>query len=1052
MKKKYKLLIVILSIFSFLLNVDAAGFSGDGKKFGGSGGGTAGTCKGGYCLAQAAILKFTIVDVSTGNLIPKAYGIMKYEENRTYMNYFANSNEDGYGSSRGMILADGTYSYGAYDINNFQLLPAFSSISNIIPKSVSMLNFDVQNLKRAVIQNYNTCSENSTDCIITNEYANIVTNMMKTAGLIRNEVTSISDGLNNAEKAMISNLRMLIEPLYTFRRNDNAAYIFATTKAAAMMIDDSKYRAGNPYLGTYVDHMYNNLIAKEQVGNAINNYPGGYPIYPASQSANQLAALRNGNDGAGYAIVKLLYTLEPTVNKCVITKDASGNILYYDSLGGAYDNDASGVNFEYFIGDCGCEVTYDSIYFPELTRTNEIFGSIYDNKCPGRTNVCTYVEKYGRYTFYGISGERLSSYNAFIDSCTCSNPNVEALKDRYSSNYADKCILSDSESASSDLRVCSGSQKKYELSYSKTESINEYCGTTCEEVVELDNVVTKDYYDNNVFTAGKYYELPGMLESDTAANRLSVTGTKSCTATINYVDWYNTYLRLLNTVRNAYNDYMGFDDCTYSSGDCRCDEDGNCDTRHRYNCRYLSTEVNSSVKPAELRAGRWASDYHSYCGYDGFDSDEAYAYNSYSRAVMSLNNHLTKLGNCNIDIKERGTTDTEFYTFESELEYHYQQIYKKVDDEENKEVWNEQRKTIIGDVNETDEKLTKYVSDYNTEVTNIASGITSRTGNESDYKPTSSSHYTNGVSESTSSSTFLEVKDEGTVNKEDNTAQTYTRKVQYKFYYRPSVKKYVDTLTGKISSVQSDLVSPSLLGYVYDLDVSAKATNSSSSNNSYYKFTALGDSSEGKVNGVIFDWFDSRGQDNKLKRVCSYKISNDVVCENLEMCVNYRMVDSNEIDPNGRLLNNDGSLKSHTNTNGFGNWRDVKGVAVYNKLKETDTFNPNNIEYSFTLNSATIQGIKDYNEITNYDSIVDESLLDCDDLGNQCESTFLTKLAAGDYGHSVNANLEGRLKWKYLIYNSSTNKWYIDEDNKDETEYINLLTSTTKYKDEGVTP
>jgi hypothetical protein len=166
------------------------------------------------------------------------------------------------------------------------------------------------------------------------------------------------------------------------------------------------------------------------------------------------------------------------------------------------------------------------------------------------------------------------------------------------------------------------------------------------------------------------------------------------------------------------------------------------------------------------------------------------------------------------------------------------------------------------------------------------------------------------------------------------------------------------------------------------------------------------------------------------------------------------MVDSREIDPNGRLddsytINLDGT------TNGFKNWRNVKGETVYNDMKAADTFNPSYLEYSFTLDSKTINNIREYNKTASYDKIDANSLLVCNDNGNECESKFITDLSTGAYGTTVNATIDGRENWKYLLYSSSRG-WYIDELRKgtiSDTQYNNWLNDpNSNYNNEGVTP
>jgi len=260
-----------------------------------------------------------------------------------------------------------------------------------------------------------------------------------------------------------------------------------------------------------------------------------------------------------------------------------------------------------------------------------------------------------------------------------------------------------------------------------------------------------------------------------------------------------------------------------------------------------------------------------------------------------------------------------------------------------------------------------------------------------------------------------------------------SRKRNFASSYEPSLPKYVDTLTGIISSDSTKLENPILIkgkikDNVYDTHYTAiKKVN----NKNYYEFTSLGDNNE------IYDYYIgntplSSGDPEKLKRYCEYEITNDLFecTSNTECKLNivYRSVDPSNIDPNNRL--NSGK--------GFSNWKTTNAQVVKKKIEEDaktkDTYSPENLEYSFTLDSATIAAIKKSNKedkITNqsiYDRW-DKSSYSCTE-GNKCESTFISNANGvdgntGSIGIKFGTNFNGREKWKQIT-SIGGNKYTID--------------------------
>ena len=234
------------------------------------------------------------------------------------------------------------------------------------------------------------------------------------------------------------------------------------------------------------------------------------------------------------------------------------------------------------------------------------------------------------------------------------------------------------------------------------------------------------------------------------------------------------------------------------------------------------------------------------------------------------------------------------------------------------------------------------------------------------------------------------------------------------------------------------------LGYGYDTDASAIAK---SDNNTYYSFTKLG-----AIDKKIFNKFKTG---NEIKRYCTYEITNEIIegCEDgscdSKLDIVFRIVDPKNLDPNGRL----------GTTKGFKNWNNIKGQTVLSTIQSEDTFNPDNLEYSFTLDSATIKKIREYDancdasgecdpiKYSSTDKSYSELL--CNEDGNECTSGFITELtkSSGAFGKSVATNTDGRDNWKYLIYDNSTNKWSIEEKKAGKVSFSSLI---AQYKSLGV--
>ena len=210
--------------------------------------------------------------------------------------------------------------------------------------------------------------------------------------------------------------------------------------------------------------------------------------------------------------------------------------------------------------------------------------------------------------------------------------------------------------------------------------------------------------------------------------------------------------------------------------------------------------------------------------------------------------------------------------------------------------------------------------------------------------------------------------------------------------------------------------------------INVDATATKKANNNYtFIYTKLG------YDNDIYNYFLSKKEITSvdgvnrvsslddLKRSCTYGTVNDLLCipntEDLVCGTNgkvstkilFKIVDSDNIDPNGRITDED-------KTNGYKNWENKLDVLI--SLQDEDTFNPENIEYSFDLDSAAIKKIREYNDTL--DSYGDYTGYECDSNGNFCKSSFITTVTNGGYLNSYNFDkpfakiVTGRKEW--MVY------------------------------------
>lgn len=1001
MKKFFILIITFILLFSNnSINVNAAaGFSGSGSASGYSGaysGSSSGECKG-WRLNLSPIILFSLVDISDDTILTRLNSYYMINTIGTYDDAFYG--KPGYTNNHGAEKIVGAV--GSTDGDKFQQFPSEISFSNgtlqndIIPNETgSFLNFDVSGLKKSIMKNDNE---------ITDSYKKIVIYMLEQT--FGNEIANESLTLEQINQNMytnngkeLGNYRIFIEPVYALQEKCSTKYSFMTTKAIA-----SSIKSGENYK-VYISSLYNNLYSDEVVGSL--NKDGYISPVTENEYKNYLA---NPNHGAGYAVVRLSYDI-PEVKSCIIEKNEDGDIVFYDSLGGEYLDDDAGDNLEHFIQSCGCDKINSSTYKTEILDS-ETKTTILNNNCLYR--YCESESKDGIFNYYGKLGEKIGDYESFLNSCGCDNEKVIELSmaETFTEIYNNLCDASVYDNYTSNISKCEGGTDNYKVTnkYNIALEDNKYCTFECEEEINIDNMVSKDYYDNNPFTAGLYYILPGMEESKAASSEsLSVTGTKYCKVEIKYDNWYQDYEDKLKRLKYYYNEALAYSGMTCETGGCCESNEGVCTSYYQVCTKKYREYINvAGSNPLKFKINLVESiNNYTYCPVSDDTPEKIAKYNKekYTEYRNRISILVNKLKNCykkSDSILKSKDKDSVYYKFNSEINYNYEQKYTKFGN-----VWNYDRASKIGNINQNDQVLAKYKSNYNNVVDLNDIEVREETTDKSKYLDKTTSDY------------LIDVVNTETIrngNKIDD--QQYYRKVSYKYYYRPSIMKYIDTYNADISDDFSSLLNPIKLGYFYDLDVTAITSDN---NNTSYVFTKLGDDNK------IYNYYYNRGEISKLERKCTYKITNDLIkCDgnNCKLSVMYRSVDPSEIDPNDRILDDD---------KGFSNWKDDKGRVIKTKIendaKEDVTYSPENLEYSFTLDSATIKAIREYNIGKKYSDYIG---FKCDSDGNECKSDFISNANAidgikGEVGIEFGTSINGRNTWKIYTKDNLTGKYYID--------------------------
>lgn len=659
-------------------------------------------------------------------------------------------------------------------------------------------------------------------------------------------------------------------------------------------------------------------------------------------------------------------------------------------------------------------------------------------ECAPPTNSC--VKQDGNYI---CRDGNVCTFDRFIDEseCGCALVDVISLNSSQLTSYNNKCSLVPTETFTSSLNHCSTESTMGENTitheYKKlVNSGNTYCSISCKEEIK-----TKSFTDVFSTMAGKYFEL---------ASYPTLTSSKSCEVEVSHKKWKTDYVNLLNDQLKAVNKKMkdyAVDHGIYDTRTITCSCGEECTTSGtRYYYRYNKYKYNSSSNTitSEVETNSYIT---GNCGNDkpSINTPEENDLIIGTKKT-ALNNHFTKLKDCNKHLNNLGSS---YYIFNGDLHFYYEQTYSSIE-EGGVISYNVLRRNDNKPDGEDDDSRFKitpksdegYINGY-------------KEDNTTNYRDTSYINDTYGyASVGSVGNTSITTSEENIGSYVSANTYKINRIRNYASSYNPSIKKYTEPLTGIISSVSTSLVSPIELGEVYDTSVFAVAKTD---NIDYYEFKTLGDNNEIAIAA-------STDSSISLKRYCEYEIKNDVICEDLEMCINYRMVDSNRIDPNNRLIDSSNNIVAYEInpsgiSNGFKNWRNIKGQKTKEKIETEDTFNPSNLEYSFKLDSKAIKTIRDFTNgcdlgvcdelnARDYNNITHPYLkLQCNERGNECISAFITELNkdSGYFGSKIATNIDGRKKWSYLIHDETYNTWEIKVFDKDELDIATFDSLKTRY-------
>lgn len=581
-----------------------------------------------------------------------------------------------------------------------------------------------------------------------------------------------------------------------------------------------------------------------------------------------------------------------------------------------------------------------------------------------------------KYTIYSTCGSNKST------SATFKTQNSTGKDDVSNKAVVENSVITTHTYSSENKDFTSGTV----MHGNKSFKINQFCSLRCTEEFKF-------YYPTTFETvkSGTYFNLLSYPE---------IRSSFTCVEKFSKDDLDNAYENQKKNEIKAYVNWKNsklIDDSTPSGG---CDDEGN-------NCRYSvginSLQYNDGIITYASRneTGTTPDSAKSNLRYSilGNSTTPTNKYKGvYDREKGNTYNLVEAVKVCS-EVLRKDTTDTFYNIDNAEISFYYES-YDTSNNDENINGTDYEKDTLNGSKVYTNDVLVTNDDDAN-KVTFV----------DTEYKV---SYDNNKINRNLGS---IEVPTATLFKRVVNRNIIYSHSTSHKEYY-------ADILTGKIST-SSNNDNSMYLGYVYPVRL-----NLSGNKNVYFKINA----------NTNLGWGASKVlTDGSNLYKCDYDIANDIVIKDSKSEDNedkykknfyIRSVSTSDVDPNNRL-----------GTGKFGtNWDNDKGRSLIDiietRSKNNNTYNPSNLEYSFTLNANTIDAIKAYNKDKEYTN----DTFKCDDNG-LCTSTFINNLSGdnpnveGTVVKNVNAKVDR--KWKYFI----GKKWYYNTKG--------LLSGKTWYKYEG---
>lgn len=639
------------------------------------------------------------------------------------------------------------------------------------------------------------------------------------------------------------------------------------------------------------------------------------------------------------------------------------------------------------------EVSSTTIALPDVTNTNNGNG-LYELGTGrkfsywSKNNTCSTKDILVGTGSIEINNSNYSNYEGTYYACYSDNASdtVETITDIHKTcnDANDYQATLTSTIKSTDNYTVDSTTNKY--------TINKYCPIKCSE--------TFTYTYPSIFEtvkSGTYFQLIYTPQ---------VRSTYTCTETYNYALWESNYNTAIENEKKAYADYKNTETILNVNNDSsyrrKCGEDNDDDGEADYEHYLLKVDIIDKDGGTETKR-------HYYC--------------TDSKTLASARNDFLSEVKQQLDDNENlsGLKNNPSKTYDEE----------------------KGKRTALEDMNttcyDTLSKSKVSTDSFYTVKPSVTMIYDSDTTMKQDAGLTTGNPYYNNDSIDRSDEKKAFTISYGNVNETKdvytlgtNHVVTRTKKVNYEFH--TNYDYYANFYTGSINSSNNGIK----LGNVFPVKIASSGKRN-------VKFVM--DTTNSTLSGNVKDVLNSG--DNSTY-TCTYNITNDAVVLDKETKDKtdekdkkyktkfyVRPVATNDVDPNNRL--DKGLLGA--------NWSSTKGQAlmkiIEDKSKNKNTYNPNNLEYSFILNAESLDKIRDYNRSHKYDEKID-TYFECNGLGMECESKFLDELLKGTYGNVNGSISNGRNVRKYYI----GGKWYSTDSLLSNKKFVEVSNGANYSKSE----